>query len=69
MYTELYDRADAVIGTTLFGAVDVLEFGRFDRTFITLFQITCGATWVTYLPVGDYHPYPVRVINCFLKSC
>jgi hypothetical protein len=69
MCTELYDRADAVIGTTLFGAVDVIEFGRFDRTFITLFQITCGATWVTYLPVGDYHPYPVRVANCFLKSC
>ncbi len=43
--------ADAVIGVTLFGDEDELEFGVFDRAFMTLFQITCGATWVTNLPV------------------
>jgi hypothetical protein len=44
--------ADAVIGVTQFGDMDELEFGVFDRAFITLFQLTCGATWVANLPVS-----------------
>ncbi len=44
--------ADAVIGVTLFGARDEPEFGVFDRAFVTLFQITCGSTWVENLPVS-----------------
>jgi hypothetical protein len=47
----VYEAADAVIGVTLFGARDELEFGVFDRAFVTLFQITCGSTWVANLPV------------------
>jgi hypothetical protein len=43
--------ADSVIGVTLFGDSDPIEFGVFDRAFVTLFQITCGATWVANLPV------------------
>jgi hypothetical protein len=41
-----------VIGVVLFGDIDDTEFGVFDRAFITLFQLTCGATWVTGLPVS-----------------
>ena len=43
---------DSVIGVTLFGDSDPIEFAVFDRAFVALFQITCGATWVTNLPVG-----------------
>ena len=48
---SLYVDADAIIGTTIFGDIDLIEFGGFDRAFVTLFQITCGATWVANLPV------------------
>jgi hypothetical protein len=47
-----YFYTDAVIGTTIFGDKDLIEFGAFDRSFLTLFQITCGATWVANMPVS-----------------
>lgn len=55
--------ADAVIGVTLFGESDPIEFGIFDRAFVTLFQITCGATWVANLPVR------IIVFISFRNSC
>jgi hypothetical protein len=38
------------MGVIMFGEEDGAEFGVFDRAFITLFQITCGMTWVQYIP-------------------
>ena len=39
------------MGVIMFGEEDGAEFGVFDRAFVTLFQITCGMTWVQYIPM------------------
>ena len=37
----------------MFGDEDEAEFGDFSRSFLTLFQISCGMTWPQFIPMID----------------
>ncbi len=38
--------ADAIIGVSFFGDADPDDFARFDRSFVALFKILAGDSWV-----------------------
>ncbi len=39
-------RSDAVMGVSTFGNLAPDAFGAFDRSFVTMFRILAGDTWV-----------------------
>jgi hypothetical protein len=41
--------ADAVAGVAFFSDTDVVDFGRFDRAFVGLFEILSGESWLAML--------------------
>ncbi len=62
--------ADAILGVSLFSDVAPEQFGKFNRAFLTLFQVAAGDTWIETLPTvapdGDLEWKPALYLCTFI---